>query len=424
MLRSMFAGVSGLRSHQLMMDVVGNNIANVNTVGYKSSTVLFQDTLSQMVRGASGGTGEATAGVNPQQVGLGVRVGGTDMNFSQGASQLTGRATDVAIQGDGFFVMRLGTESLYTRAGSFNFDQNGFLTDPSGAVVQGWMGDPNTGQISTNSPVGDIKLPVGQVIAPVSTTSVNVGGNLSATAASGESVSTAIQVIDSLGAQQRISIDFTKSATPNVWNMTVKGPDGTALNGTDTTPIALTFDPSGQLSTVSGGTASATGQLTLPGVGGANALNFAIDFGGSGTPGSLTQLGGTSTAAATGQNGSTTGYLRSFAISDDGVVSGVFSNGRSQALARLAISSFNNPSGLVKAGGSMYRASGSSGQALIGTSGTAGRGSLAAGTLEMSNVDLAQEFTNLIIAQRGFQANSRIITASDELLQDLVNLKR
>ena len=424
MLRSMFAGVSGLRSHQLMMDVVGNNIANVNTVGYKSSTVLFQDTLSQMVRGASGGTGEATAGVDPQQVGLGVRVGGTDMNFSQGASQLTGRATDVAIQGDGFFVMRLGTETLYTRAGSFNFDQNGYLTDPSGAVVQGWMGDPNTGQISTNSPVGDIKLPVGQVIAPVTTSMVNVGGNLSATAAAGETVSTAMQVIDSLGAQQRVSIDFTKSATDNVWNMTVKGPDGTALNGTDTTPIALTFDASGTLMSVSGGTASATGQLTLPGQGGADPLNFTIDFGAAGSPGSITQLGGTSTAAATGQNGSTTGYLRSFAISDDGVVSGVFSNGRSQPLARIALGAFNNPAGLVKAGQSLFRASGASGQALVGTPGTAGRGSMAAGTLEMSNVDLAQEFTNLIIAQRGFQANSRIITASDEMLQDLVNLKR
>ena len=136
-----------------------------------------------------------------------------------------------------FFVVRLGTESLYTRAGSFNFDQNGFLTDPSGAVVQGWMGGAD-GTISTNSPVGDIKLPVGQVIAPVSTTTVSVGGNLSATAASGETVSTAIQVIDSLGAQQRISIDFTKSTNANVWNMTVKGPDGTALNGTDTTPIS------------------------------------------------------------------------------------------------------------------------------------------------------------------------------------------
>jgi flagellar hook protein FlgE len=412
----MFAGVSGLRSHQVMMDVVGNNIANVNTVGYKSSTVLFQDTLSQLVRGASGGTGEATAGVNPQQVGLGVRVGATDMVFSQGASQLTGRATDVAIQGDGFFVMRMGTETLYTRAGSFGFDQNGFLTDPSGAVVQGWMGTVD-GTISTNSPVGDIRLPVGQVISPVATTKVTVGGNLSTTALPTDpAISTAIQVIDSLGTPQRITVNFLKTGD-NAWEMEVFGPDGQTQIGS---PIPLSFDP-------------ATGELssptTLPSFsfqppGGADTLAFEIDFGAVGVPNSLTQFGGTSTAAAIGQDGTTTGYLRSFAISDDGVVSGVFSNGRSQPLARIAMGAFNNPGGLVKAGQSLYRASGASGQALVGTPGTAGRGSMAAGTLEMSNVDLAQEFTSLIIAQRGFQANSRIITASDEMLQDLVNLKR
>ena len=416
MLRSMFAGVSGLRSHQVMMDVVGNNIANVNTVGYKSSTVLFQDTLSQLVRGASGGTGEATAGVNPQQVGLGVRVGATDMVFSQGASQLTGRATDVAIQGDGFFVMRMGTETLYTRAGSFGFDQNGFLTDPSGAVVQGWMGAVD-GDISTNSPVGDIQLPVGQVISPVATTKVTLGGNLSTTALPTDpAISTAIQVIDSLGTPQRITVNFAKTG-PNAWDMTVIGPDGTTQIGSTT---GLTFS-------------AATGELTSPTTlpsfsftppGGAAAMNFDIDFGAGGAPNSLTQFGGTSTAAAISQDGTTTGYLRSFAISDDGVVSGVFSNGRSRPLARIAMGAFNNPGGLVKAGQSLFRASGASGQALVGTPGTAGRGSMAAGTLEMSNVDLAQEFTNLIIAQRGFQANSRIITASDEMLQDLVNLKR
>jgi flagellar hook protein FlgE len=411
----MFAGVSGLRSHQVMMDVVGNNIANVNTVGYKSSTVLFQDTLSQLVRGASGGTGEATAGVNPQQVGLGVRVGATDMVFSQGASQLTGRATDVAIQGDGFFVVRQGTEILYTRAGSFGFDQNGFLTDPSGAVVQGWMGDLS-GNISTNSPVGDIKLPVGQVISPVATTKVTVGGNLSTSALTTDpSISTAIQVIDSLGTPQRVTVNFDKTGN-NAWTMKVLDPNGVQIGST----ANLTFD-------------STTGELTSPSAppsftftppGGAAALTFAVDFGAAGAPNSLTQFGGTSTAAAISQDGTTTGYLRSFAISDDGVVSGVFSNGRSQALARIALGAFNNPGGLVKAGQSLFRASGASGQALVGTPGTAGRGSMAAGTLEMSNVDLAQEFTNLIIAQRGFQANSRIITASDEMLQDLVNLKR
>jgi flagellar hook protein FlgE len=411
----MFAGVSGLRSHQVMMDVVGNNIANVNTVGYKSSTVLFQDTLSQLVRGASGGTGEATAGVNPQQVGLGVRVGATDMVFSQGASQLTGRATDVAIQGDGFFVMRMGTETLYTRAGSFGFDQNGFLTDPSGAVVQGWMGAAD-GDISTNSPVGDIQLPVGQVISPVATTKVTLGGNLSTTALTTDpAISTAIQVIDSLGTPQRITVNFTKTG-PNAWDMKVLGPDGTTQIGSTT---GLTFSAAtGELSTP---TTPPSFTFTPPG--GAATLTFDVDFGAAGAPNSLTQFGGTSTAAAISQDGTTTGYLRSFAISDDGVVSGVFSNGRSRPLARIAMGAFNNPGGLVKAGQSLFRASGASGQALVGTPGTAGRGSMAAGTLEMSNVDLAQEFTNLINAQRGFQANSRIITASDEMLQDLENTK-
>ena len=148
MMRSMFSGVSGLRVHQTMMDVVGNNIANVNTVGFKSSTVIFQDTLSQMLRGASGGSTDSNAvdaGTNPAQVGLGVNIGGIDLVLTQGASQLTGRSTDVAVQGDGFFIVKNGGEELYTRAGSFTFDDQGYLTNPSGAVVQGWLADPTSG---------------------------------------------------------------------------------------------------------------------------------------------------------------------------------------------------------------------------------------------------------------------------------------
>ena len=415
MMRSMFAGVSGLRAHQTMMDVVGNNIANVNTVGFKASGIVFEDTLSQLLRGAAGGNGQAEAGVNPEQVGLGVKVGGIDTILSQGASQLTGRATDVAIQGDGFFVLRNGEENLYSRAGSFTFDDNGFLTAPSGAIVQGWLADAS-GKVVTNAPISDIKLPVGQVINPVSTTKVTLGGNLSAAALSTDSpVSTAIEVVDSLGTKQRVTFDFAKTGD-NAWTMTAKDPSGAVMGS----PVALTFDPT-------------TGALTSPTTppsftftppGGAAALTFSADFGTAGAPNSLTQFGGSSTAAALNQDGTGTGYLRSFAISDDGSVSGVFSNGRSQVLGKLALAAFNNPGGLIKAGGSLFRASSASGNPLDGTPGSAGRGSLAAGTLEMSNVDLAQEFTNLIIAQRGFQANSRIITASDEMLQDLVNLKR
>jgi flagellar hook protein FlgE len=399
-----------------MMDVVGNNIANVNTVGFKSSTVIFQDTLSQLLRGASSGGGANDAGVNPEQVGLGVKVGGIDIILTQGASQLTGRATDVAIQGDGFFVVRTAEETLYTRAGSFTFDDSGFLTDPSGAIVQGWLANPN-GQVFTNAPITDVKLPVGQVINPVATTEVTVGGNLSTGAlVTDQPISTAIEVVDSLGTKQRITLDFAKTG-PNQWSMTAYDPNQVQIGS----PVALVFDPANGAMTTPAPNSPPTFTFTPPG--GAAAMTFDVNFG-QGTPTAITQLGGASTATAVDQNGTVTGYLRSFAISDDGSVSGVFSNGKSQVLGKLALAAFNNPSGLIKAGGSLFRSSAASGAPLSGTAGSAGRGSLAAGTLEMSNVDLAQEFTNLIIAQRGFQANSRIITASDEMLQDLVNLKR
>ncbi|HVV35264.1 MAG TPA: flagellar hook protein FlgE [Acidimicrobiales bacterium] len=412
----MFSGVSGLRVHQTMMDVVGNNIANVNTVGFKASTVIFQDALSQLLRGASSGTTSTDAGVNPEQVGLGVKVGGIDMILTQGASQLTGRATDVAIQGDGFFVVRTAEETLFTRAGSFTFDERGFLTDPSGAIVQGWLANPQ-GQVFTNAPITDIKLPVGQVINPVATTEVTVGGNLSTAAlTTDQPISTAIEVVDSLGTKQRITLDFSKTAD-NQWSMNAYDPTGTQIGSS----VPLVFDPAtGALTTPAANTPPS---FTFTPPGGASALTFDVNFG-QGSPTALTQLGGGSTATAMDQNGTLTGYLRSFAISDDGSVSGVFSNGRSQVLGKLALAAFNNPSGLIKAGGSLFRSSAASGTPLAGTPGSAGRGSLAAGTLEMSNVDLAQEFTNLIIAQRGFQANSKVITASDEMLQDLVNLKR
>jgi flagellar hook protein FlgE len=400
-----------------MMDVVGNNIANVNTVGFKSSSVIFQDTLSQLLRGASAGTNDSTtqAGVNPAQVGLGVNIGGIDLVLTQGASQLTGRATDVAVQGDGFFIVNQGGESLYTRAGSFTFDSNGFLTNPSGAVVQGWLADATTGQVVTNAPIADIKLPVGQVIAPVATTSVTLGGNLSSTATTTDPpISTAIEVIDSLGAKQRVTFDFAKTGA-NAWSMTAYDPAGTAIGS----PVAMTFDPAnGALLTP-----ATPPSFTFTPAGGAAALTFAVDMG-AGSPTGMTQFGSSSTATALSQNGEQTGYLRSFAIADDGSISGVFSNGANKILGKLALAAFNNPAGLMKAGGSLYRSSAASGEARSGIAGTAGRGSLAAGTLEMSNVDLAQEFTNLIIAQRGFQANSKIISASDEMLQDLVNLKR
>ena len=413
MMRSMFAGVSGMRAHQTMLDVVGDNIANINTPGFKASRAVFQDTLSQMLRGP--GAGSATrAATNAAQIGLGTRVAGVDLVFTQGAAQTTGRATDIAIQGDGFFVVRSGDERLYTRAGNFGFDRQGLLADATGAVVQGWLADAN-GLVTTTGPVTDLRLPLGSVIPPEATRTVNVGGNLSADAAVGETVKSSIEVVDALGATHTVGIELAK-AGGNTWTMTLTDAAGTALGA----PATVTFDPA----TGAVAAPATAPSFTLTPGGGAPPLTFEVSLGSTGSTAALTQFGGTTTAAALGQDGSETGYLRSFAIADDGTVSGVFSNGQSATLARLAVATFNNPAGMVKAGDAHFRANGATGDAQLGVPGTAGRGTLAVGTLEMSNVDLAQEFTNLIIAQRGFQANSRVITSSDELLQDLVNLKR
>jgi flagellar hook protein FlgE len=271
----MYAGVSGLRTHQQMMDVTGNNIANVSTSGFKSSATVFQDTLSQTLAGAAAPTGDGTVpqfgGTNPAQIGLGVRLGGISTNLQQGSSQLTGRATDLAVQGDGYFVIQTGNEALYTRAGSFSMDARGQLTTPAGGLVL----------------------------------------------------------------------------------------------GIDDEPITVPVD----------------------------------------------------------------GTIESFTISPDGKVNGVKSDGTGiEPLGQIQLATFANPAGLAKVGGSLLRATVNSGPVIEGDNGGVpgadGRGLLAVGVLEMSNVDLAQEFTNLIVAQRGFQANSRIITASDEVLQELVNLKR
>ncbi len=411
MMRSMFAGVSGLRAHQTMTDVVANNIANVNTVGFKASRVQFADALSQLIRGSSGGTGEATAGINPQQVGLGVTVASTNKIFTQGGSQLTGRATDVAITGDGFFGVSFAGEVLYTRAGSFSFDDNGFLTDPTGGVVQGWIAAPD-GSVNINAPARGIQVPVNATIPPSPTTAIEIAGNLDESLAIGEIQSTAIDVIDGLGESHRMTITFEKVAA-NQWEVSVTDPSGASL-GTST----VDFDPAdGTLVTAT----PPSFTYTPPG---GTAFTFDLDIGEPGSVDALTQFAGAASAQAIDQDGLEIGNLRSFAISNDGTLSGVFSNGETAILGQLAVTTFSNPAGLLSAGDSRFRSTNASGQPLVGVPNSAGRGGISAGTLEMSNVDLSEEFTNLIIAQRGFQANSRIITVSDEMIQELVNLKR
>jgi flagellar hook protein FlgE len=422
MLRSMFAGVSGLRSHQAYMDIVGNNIANVNTTGYKSSSALFEDLLSQQLRGAGAPADATQGGTNPAQVGLGVKLGGAQMNFAQGASQLTGRSTDFAIQGDGLFVVDQGGTRAYMRAGSFSLDGLGQLVTPEGGFVQGWQANAN-GTVNTNSGIGLLKVPVGQTIAPVMTKNVSLGGNLPSDTAVGGTLNVSPTLYNSLGTKVSVRVEFTKIANAAGqinWQVRTYDSANNVLAG----PTALNFDLNGerlsanitltqaQLNAITGTTG------TWP------AAGITLDLGAATDTDRMTGASGLNSVGFLSQDGSGIGSLVSFSVSQQGLISGVFSNGRNQPLGQMALAVFANPTGLEKAGNSLYTSSVNSGEPQIGVPGGGGRGTISGGTLEMSNVDLAAEFTNLIVAQRGFQANSRIITASDEILQDLVNLKR
>jgi flagellar hook protein FlgE len=423
MLRSMFSGVSGLRSHQTMMDVIGNNIANVNTTGYKAAAVVFQDLLSQVISGAGVGTdaNNGPGGTNPAQVGLGVRIAGITNTFTQGASQLTGRSTDLSIQGDGFFVVRQGGQTLYTRAGSLNFDALGRLTTVDGSVLQGWSADP-AGAINPNAAVGDLVMPLGQMTAPVMTATVHLGGNLPADDAVNTQIVSSITVYDKQGSPVDLSFTYEKTATDQ-WTVTSTMPDkSTGAAVTVGGPTTLTWRPGNtppdfDVTSLTLTPTAATGEWGA-------SPSITVELGGAADTEALRQYSGTATVTALSQDGSGLGALQSFSIGQDGVITGVFSNGTTRPVGRIALASFSNPTGLEKTGSSLYRATVNSGLVQVGVTGSGGRGTLSGSTLEMSNVDLAQEFTNLIIAQRGFQANSRVITASDELLQDLVNLKR
>ena len=422
MLRSMFAAVSGLQAHQTFMDVVGNNIANVNTTGYKAGTVEFEDLLSQTMHGAGSPVADAAGGTNPAQVGLGVRLAGIGTNFSQGASQETGRQTDFAIQGDGFFIVNQGGIRAYTRNGSFALDGLGQLVTGDGGLLQGWQADPS-GNVNTNSSVGTLKIPVGETIAPITTSTISIGGNLPSDTATGGTVNVSIDLNNSLGASVPLRMQFTKVAdSAGSINWTVTSYD--SANNVVAGPSNVRFDTAGALTT---GNITLT-QAELNAIAGTSgtwgAGGVAMDFGAPTDADRLTGSATLNSVAALSQNGSTIGSLVSFSVGQDGLISGVFSNGRTQALGQMALANFADPSGLLKNGSSLFTTSANSGLPQIGVAGIGGRGTLTGGTLEGSNVDLGQEFTNMIVAQRGFEANAKVITTSDELLQDLVNLKR
>jgi flagellar hook protein FlgE len=423
MLRSLYSGISGLHAHQQMMDVTGNNIANVNTVGYKAGVVEFQDTLSQML-GAAGAPQNGQGGTNPAQVGLGVKGAGITANFAQGSQETTGRSGDMMIQGDGFFITRQGNEMLYTRAGQFTFDGNGLLVNASGQPVQGWTGQ--NGVVNSAGKPDDIRMPLGSTIEPERTKSITLKGNLSSDdipdgnnpTNKGDSYTTTIpiKVYDGQGATHTLVAKFSRTAN-------------SPTDAPGTTPV--TSDWTVDLVDDTGVTVASNALSFSDGKPSATSLDFGTDpvSGGPLYSVDLTDVAsysGTSDARVFDTDGQAAGALTSvsYSVSDTGQIIGVYSNGLKEVLGQVAMATFKNVNGLEKVGDSEFRSTVNSGYAQVGTPGSAGMGSVVSGALEMSNVDLAQEFTNLVIAQRGFQANSRVITTSDEILQDLVSMKR
>ncbi|MCF6335077.1 MAG: flagellar hook protein FlgE [Spirochaetales bacterium] len=461
MMRSLYSGVSGLQNHQIRMDVIGNNISNINTIGFKKGRVNFQDMLSQTMSGAARPTNEL-GGVNPKQVGLGMTVASIDTIHTQGSMQTTGVMTDLAIQGNGFFVMSSGAKNFYTRAGAFGLDQDGLLINPAnGMKVQGWEAETIDGQnfINAAADVGDLVIPVGSKDPAAATSQVELACNLDKRTNDINPDAGALEtregtwsidktVYDSFGNTHTLRVNFTKiQGVENQWQgQVVIDPDSEVTTNTlvdvgETNSTADTFIVEfSNLGVLSGAIDSQGDRVDVGtlevGVGfdvlqtadeGAGQVrqNFVLNLGEVGSVvNSVTQFAEKSSTKAFRQNGYPMGYLENFKIDQSGQISGVYSNGTNRLLGQVALASFTNPGGLEKAGESTYVTSNNSGDPNISQSGIAGKGKMIAGALEMSNVDLAEQFTDMIITQRGFQANSKTITTSDQMLQELLTLKR
>jgi flagellar hook protein FlgE len=440
MLRSLSSAVSGLRNQQTRMDVIGNNVANVNTVAFKAGRVTFKEGFAQMVSSGQRPTGNE-GGTNPVQVGLGAAIGSVDTMFTQGNLETTGQTTDLAIQGSSFFVVKNGADTFYTRAGNFQ-------VDAAGTLVAGADGYAVEGRQAVNGKltdtVGPITIPIGQTAPANATTKVSFAGNVDAAAAvftkgSGAAVDPldatqralpanadsfkdlSITTFDSLGTKHELKVVLYKTGTDQwSWKVDPTGLDISAAGVTSSGTNPLSFKTDGTIDTSVSGFAAPEIKFT-PNSGGA-AVDIKIDLG-TGLNG-LSQFAGSANAVMKDQDGYTNGTMQTFTIDATGTITGSFTNGTTQPLGQIALADFNNPEGLARVGDNMYQITGNSGGAVLGYAGEGIASSVASGALEMSNVDLAQEFTDMIVAQRGFQANGKVITTSDQMLSDLLGIKQ
>jgi len=409
MIGSLFTGISGLNANAKGMTVIGDNIANVNTPAFKANYSTFANILNQSLGGSGG-----------NEIGRGVDFWGANPLWTQGSLETTSSATDLAISGRGFFMLNEPAgATYYSRAGAFNFDKEGYLVNPDGLIVQGYEVAPN----GTLGIISDIVIPVGGS-APHATDEITITMNLSADAQDGDTYSTTIGVVDSLGSPVPVTLEFTYDNANSEWDWIASVP---ATVSADTATGSIAFDANGNLDPANCSPVNSNPALAFT-----NLLNGASDLSfdwvyldnTNSTDGSVTGYANPSTTTFITQTGYPAGNLQSVSADEDGFISGAYSNGQVTPLFQIALADFPSLSGMSKMGRNLYGESLSSGQAMPGIPGNGRLGSISPSSLEMSNVDLASEFVKMITTQRAFQANSRVITTSDEILAELINLKR
>jgi flagellar hook protein FlgE len=416
---SFSSALSALNANTTAIDVVGNNLANLSTTGFKASAVAFRDLVTQSLG----------AGLGETQVGFGTGVPQTTRQFTQGALQATAGVLDAAIQGDGFFVLQdAAGAQLFSRAGNFHVDAQGHLLSAAGDAVQGWT--LINGQVNSNGPIGSISVPVGTLQAPRATAQFSLDMNLNAAATVGSTDATfsyPMEVVDSLGTSHVLTITFDKTGG-GAWNYSVSIPGEDLTGGTPGTPTvlttgALTFDSSGHLTAP-----DITGRLIpIQATGfadGAADLNVNWDLYDSGNAPRLTQFAQISAVSANTQDGQPAAQLVRVGLTNGGQILAQYSNGQQTVVGQLAMAGIRNPESLIAVGDNNFASSSLTATPAIGVPNTGGRGKILGGELEASTVDIAKEFTNMIVYQRGYEANAKVVNTADQLSQDTMNLIR
>lgn len=415
MFTSFSTALSALGAHTTAVDVVGNNLANLNTPGYKSSVVVFSDLVTQSLG----------AGLGETQVGFGVARPVTIRQFSQGAIQASSGPLDVAIQGDGFLVVQdpVNKSVLYTRGGNLQVNKEGQLVTASGFRVLGW--NETNGVLDTTLPPSEVVVPVGSLRAPEATKNISFDLNLDAAAKAGppaDKFSTSIEVYDGLGGSHIVSVEFTKTANAGEWSYALSIPDADVATPIPPVTGTITFDGNGKMT--SPAVTDAAPVLNVTGLAnGAADMSITWSLFNGPTP-RMTMYSQPSAKAANAQDGFAAAQLIRVGIGDGGRILAQYSNGQQVAVGQLAMASIRNPESMIAVGNNNFQLSARSALPAVGLPGTGGRGQIMGGAVEFSTVDIAREFTNLIVLQRGYQANARVVTAVDEISQETINLKR